>query len=53
VRFFGCTPDLEDELIRAIGAEQVERLVEAEGGIVQVAATMSRFDADINIGWHQ
>lgn len=32
--FFGCTPDLEDELIRAIGPEQVEGLVEAEGGIV-------------------
>lgn len=31
--FFVCTADLEDELIRAIGAEQVERLVEAEGQI--------------------
>jgi hypothetical protein len=29
--FFRCTDDLEDELIRAIGAAQVERLVEAEG----------------------
>lgn len=29
--FFVCTPDLEDELIRAIGAEQVERLVETAG----------------------
>jgi hypothetical protein len=24
-----------------------------DGGTVQVAATMSKFDADINIGWHQ
>jgi len=32
--FFGCSADLEDELIRAIGAEQVERIVEAEGEIV-------------------
>lgn len=31
--FFMCTEDLEDELIRAIGAEEVERLVEAEGGL--------------------
>lgn len=31
--FFGCTPDLEDELIRALGPEEVERLVEAEGRI--------------------
>jgi hypothetical protein len=29
--FFVCTADLEDELIRAIGAEQVEQLVEAAG----------------------
>lgn len=39
--FFVCTVDLEDELIRAIGPEQVERLVEAEGQIAcvpQVAA---------------
>ncbi len=32
--FFVCVADLEDELIRAIGAEQVEALVEAEGEIV-------------------
>ncbi|HEU5353612.1 MAG TPA: ATP-dependent endonuclease [Actinocrinis sp.] len=31
--FFVCVADLEDELIRAIGAEQVEQLVEAEGEI--------------------
>jgi len=31
--FFGCTADLEDELIRAIGARQVEQLVEAQGEI--------------------
>jgi hypothetical protein len=31
--FFVCTADLEDELIRAVGAEEVERIVEAEGGI--------------------
>lgn len=31
--FFVCTADLEDELIRAIGAEQVEQLVEAAGEI--------------------
>jgi hypothetical protein len=32
--FFVCEPDLEDELIRALGAEQVEGIVEAEGEIV-------------------
>ena len=31
--FFVCTADLEDELIRAIGAQQVEQLVEAHGEI--------------------
>ena len=31
--FYMCSADLEDELIRAIGAEQAERLVEAEGEI--------------------
>jgi OLD-like protein len=31
--FFVCTADLEDELIRAIGAQQVEQLVEAQGEI--------------------
>lgn len=31
--FFVCTADLEDELIRAIGAEQVEQLVETQGEI--------------------
>jgi hypothetical protein len=29
--FFRCSADLEDELIRALGAEEVERLVAAEG----------------------
>jgi hypothetical protein len=29
--FFVCTRDLEDELIRALGAEGVERVIEAEG----------------------
>lgn len=29
--FFVCTADLEDELIRAVGAGRVEQLVEAEG----------------------
>lgn len=29
--FFGCTPDLEDELIRALGPEAVLGLVEAAG----------------------
>ena len=29
--FFVCSADLEDELIRALGAEAVERVVEAEG----------------------
>lgn len=29
--FFRCTQDLEDELIRALGAEQVEQLVAAHG----------------------
>lgn len=29
--FFGCSADLEDELIRALGPAEVEQLVEAEG----------------------
>jgi hypothetical protein len=29
--FFVCTLDLEDELIRALGTEAVERIIEAEG----------------------
>ncbi|HEY0592303.1 MAG TPA: ATP-dependent endonuclease [Thermoanaerobaculia bacterium] len=29
--FFACVADLEDELIRALGAEAVERVLEAEG----------------------
>jgi hypothetical protein len=29
--FFACEADLEDELIRALGAEAVERVVEAQG----------------------
>lgn len=31
--FFVCTADLEDELIRAIGAQQIEELVAAQGEI--------------------
>ena len=31
--FFVCTVDLEDELIRALGAEAVERVVEAQGDL--------------------
>ncbi|HEU5427470.1 MAG TPA: TOPRIM nucleotidyl transferase/hydrolase domain-containing protein [Actinocrinis sp.] len=31
--FYVCTADLEDELIRAVGAERVEQLVEAHGEI--------------------
>lgn len=31
--FFACSTDLEDELIRALSAEAVERIVEAEGQI--------------------
>lgn len=31
--FFMCSADLEDELIRAVGAEQVEEIVAAEGQI--------------------
>lgn len=29
--FFGCEADLEDELIRALGTERVERILEAQG----------------------
>jgi hypothetical protein len=29
--FFVCSEDLEDELIRALGADEVERIVEAQG----------------------
>jgi hypothetical protein len=29
--FFACVADLEDELIRALGAEAVERVIEAQG----------------------
>jgi hypothetical protein len=31
--FFVCERDLEDELIRAVGAQQVERIVEAQGDL--------------------
>ena len=31
--FFVCSADLEDELIRALGVESVERVVEAEGDL--------------------
>ncbi len=32
--FFVCSADLEDELIRAIGAERVEQLIEEQGQLV-------------------
>jgi len=32
--FFACTADLEEELIRALGAEAVERVLEAQGELV-------------------
>jgi hypothetical protein len=31
--FYVCDPDLEDELIRALGADRVEQVVEANGDI--------------------
>ncbi len=31
--FFACVADLEDELIRAVGASAVERIMEAEGDL--------------------
>jgi hypothetical protein len=33
--FFVCVEDLEDELIRSLGAEAVERVVEAQGELTQ------------------
>jgi hypothetical protein len=39
--FFACVTDLEDELIRALGVEVVERVVEAEGEL----ASLRRFQA--------
>ena len=32
--FFACVADLEDELIRALGAEGVERVLEAQGELI-------------------
>ena len=32
--FFACAADLEEELIRALGAEAVERVLEAQGELV-------------------
>ena len=32
--FFACVADLEDELIRALGAEAVERVLEAQGELI-------------------
>jgi hypothetical protein len=46
--FFVCTADLEDELIRAIGAEQVERLVEAAGELASRQPANSRRSAGCN-----
>jgi hypothetical protein len=31
--FFVCTADLEDELIRALGTDAVERVIEAQGDL--------------------
>jgi len=31
--FYVCVADLEDELIRALGASEVERIVEAQGDL--------------------
>ena len=39
--FFACVADLEDELIRALGAEDVERVIEAEGEL----KSLRRFQA--------
>lgn len=34
--FFVCVADLEDELIRALGAERVEQLIQAEGELASL-----------------
>jgi hypothetical protein len=39
--FFACVADLEDELIRALGAESVERVIEEQGEL----ASLRRFQA--------
>jgi hypothetical protein len=39
--FFACVADLEDELIRALGVESVERVIEAQGEL----ASLRRFQA--------
>ena len=39
--FFACVADLEDELIRALGAEAVERVIEEQGEL----ASLRRFQA--------
>lgn len=41
VGFFACDADLEDELIRALGAESVERVLDAQGEL----ASFRRFQA--------
>ena len=41
VGFFACVADLEDELIRALGAEAVERVLDAQGEL----ASFRRFQA--------
>jgi GNAT superfamily N-acetyltransferase len=41
VGFYACVDDLEDELIRALGAEAVERVIAAEGEL----ASLRRFQA--------
>ena len=39
--FFACVADLEDELIRALGAESVQRVIEEQGEL----ASLRRFQA--------
>jgi hypothetical protein len=39
--FFACTADLEDELIRALGTDAVERVIEIEGEL----SSLRRFQA--------
>lgn len=41
LNFFACVLDLEDELIRALGPESVERVIEAEGEL----PSLRRFQA--------
>jgi hypothetical protein len=38
--FFVCTIDLEDELIRALGTDEVERIIEAQGELRSLRAEL-------------